>query len=165
MYFKWIKRFLIVITVIPWSIVILLLVQIKSIVSTKEEVKYIRVDTIPAIPECSFKEAREGLKEALIYYDISHRDIVYAQAIIETGNFTSKQCLEYNNLFGLYDSKNKCYYKFNNWTESVIAYKKWIQSKYYPTDDYYNFLERINYAEDKQYIKELKKIVKQERNN
>ena len=110
-------------------------------------------------PDFFSKSPQEGLMEALEYYEIKHPQIVYAQAILETGHFKSNVCLNYNNLFGLYDSKNKDYYKFNHWTESIVAYKEWIQKKYQPPNNYYVFLEEINYASDKEYISILKSIV------
>lgn len=113
-------------------------------------------------PDFMYQSPREGLKEALEYFDIKNPDIVYAQAILETGNFKSNLCIYNNNLFGLYDSKNKRYHKFNHWTESVIAYRDWIQYKYNLKEDYYDFLKRINYAEDTLYINKLKYIVNNE---
>lgn len=99
------------------------------------------------------------LIEALNYYDIKHPDIVCAQAILETGYFKSRVCRKYNNLFGLYDSKNKDYYKFNHWSDSVLGYLNYIQYKYHPPDDYYIFLQDIGYAEDSLYVNKLKKLV------
>ena len=100
------------------------------------------------------------LREALHYYDIKHPNIVFAQAILETGYFRSKVCKEYNNLFGLYNKKANDYYKFNHWSESVLGYLNYIQYKYHPPDDYYIFLQEIGYAEDSLYIDKLKKIVR-----
>ena len=65
----------------------------------------------------------------------------------------------------IYDSKNKDYYKFNHWSESVVAYKEWIQKKYQPPNDYYIFLKKINYAEKEDYTRLLKKIVKSRKND
>ena len=90
---------------------------------------------------------------------------MYAQAILETGHFKSRVCLEYNNLFGLYNSRKKQYYRFNHWSESVIAYKNWIQRRYKPSEDYYIFLDRIKYAESIEYIPLLKKIVNKRKND
>lgn len=104
------------------------------------------------------------LMEALDYYDIKHPHIVYAQAILETGYFRSRVCREYNNLFGLYDSKKRDYYRFNHWSESVVAYMNCIQYKYKPQTDYYVFLTEIGYAEDSLYIDKLKKIVNKSKN-
>lgn len=112
-------------------------------------------------PSFYSKTPKEGLKEALDYYDIQHKDIVYAQAVLETGHFNSNVCVVNNNLFGLYNSEKNEYYKFNHWTESVEAYKKWIQYKYDSLENYYDFLHRITYAEDSAYIKKLKIINKQ----
>lgn len=105
------------------------------------------------------KSPEEGLMDALIYFEVQHPHIVYAQAILETGNFTSKVYKENNNLFGLYDSRNKKYYAFNHWSESIIAYINYIQYKYSPPKDYYKFLQDIGYAEDPTYTDKLRIIV------
>ena len=112
-------------------------------------------------PEFLLKSPEEGLIEALDYYDVEYPNIVYAQAILETGHFKSKVYREYNNLFGLYNSKTKSYYKFDHWSESVIAYLDFIQDRYKPPNDYYKFLSDIGYAEDPEYINKLKRIVNQ----
>ena len=104
------------------------------------------------------KTPEEGIDEALQYYNIEHPTIVKAQAILETGNFTSNLCIKNNNLFGLYDSKNKRYYSYKHWWESIEAYKKLIQRKYDNSKYYYMFLEDIKYAKDKDYISKLKEI-------
>ena len=85
-------------------------------------------------------------------------EIVLAQAKLETGNYTSDVFIENNNLFGLYDSNNNEYYKFNSWEESVKAYKDLVQSKLQKNEDYYQFLVRIGYAEDPKYIKKVKSM-------
>lgn len=110
------------------------------------------------IPSFKAKDPENGLKEALLYYEIKYPEIVYAQAILETGHFKSKVYQNNNNLFGLYDSKNKKYYQFKHWSESIIAYKSYIQSKYNSDMSYYNFLKCINYAEDINYINKLKNL-------
>ena len=102
--------------------------------------------------------------EALEYYEVKHPQIVYAQAILETGYFKSDLCLNGNNLFGLYNSKKHRYYTFDHWKDCVIAYKEMVQYKYKgdndkPPNDYYKFLSDIGYAEDAQYIQKLKDIV------
>lgn len=116
----------------------------------------------PPKPMFFQKPAEEGLKEALVFYDIHHPDIVYAQAILETGHFQSQGCLRDNNLFGLYNSRSKKYHKFSHWAVSVVKYKEWIQRRYKPPEDYYKFLSRIGYASDPTYISKLKQIVKKQ---
>ena len=118
-----------------------------------------KTDTLEYRQDFHSKSPEDGLMEALIYYEVQHPQIVYAQAIIETGNFKSSLCLNQNNLFGLYNSSKGRYHRFDHWTESVIAYKDFIQYRYKPPEDYYKFLQRIGYAEDPNYISKLKKVV------
>lgn len=108
------------------------------------------------VPDFMSKGPEEGLMEALEYYEIHHKEIVYAQAILETGHFKSGGCKKGNNLFGL---RGKHYHRYKHWSESVKAYKEKIQSRYRPGEDYYKFLKRIHYAENPQYINILKRIV------
>ena len=94
----------------------------------------------------------------IVSQKIYHPDIVLAQAKLETGNYKSKVCIVYNNLFGL-RKPDGSYYKFNSWQESVKAYKDWVQNKYTPPNDYYDFIDSIGYAEDVSYISKLKDMV------
>ena len=94
----------------------------------------------------------------IVSNNIYHPDIVLAQAKLETGNYKSKACTVYNNLFGL-RKPDGSYYKFNSWQESVKAYKDWVQNKYTPPNDYYDFLDSIGYAEDGNYTNKLKDMV------
>jgi len=101
---------------------------------------------------------KQHIKESLKYYKIKHSNIVYAQAILETGHFGSRFCKEYNNLFGLYNSHKKDFFTFKHWSESVKCYKTSLQYKY-KGGDYYAFLDSIGYAEDPEYIDKLKVLV------
>jgi hypothetical protein len=103
----------------------------------------------------------DNLITVIKYYDIQHPEIVLAQAILETGWFQSDNCKKHNNLFGLYNSKKKTYYKFNHWSDSVKAYNSLIQYRYV-NGDYYAWLNKIGYAEDKSYTTKLKGLVKRE---
>lgn len=111
-------------------------------------------------PDFFSKSPQEGLIEALEYYGVKHPQIVYAQAVLETGHFKSDLCLNGNNLFGLYNSKKHRYYTFDHWKDCIIAYKEMIQYKYKDGDDYLNFLKEIGYAEDSEYICKLKELIK-----
>lgn len=139
--------------------------------TSKKDKREITVKVVINDKELSFlsKSPKEGLMEALLYYDIKHPEIVYAQAVLETGNFKSQLCVQHNNLFGLYNSRKSRYFKYNHWSESVKGYKNMIQYRYKEdikkppnNEDYYNFLHRIGYAEDKDYINKIKNIVKDE---
>ena len=112
------------------------------------------------VTEClSLPLSESYLKEVLDYYDIAFPEKVMAQAKLESGNFKSNICLCYNNLFGLYDSSSGDYYRFTTWQESVKFYKIKIQSKLKKGEDYYEFLERIGYAEDNNYIDKIEDVL------
>lgn len=125
----------------------------------EEKPPEVKVDSFEYRQDFHSKSPEDGLMEALIYYEVQHPQIVYAQALIETGNFKSNLCLNNNNLFGLYNSSRGRYHRFDHWTESVIAYKVFIQRRYKPPENYYKFLQRIGYAGDPNYISKLKKVV------
>lgn len=162
---KWLKVLIVAVTVVPWSVVIVLLLQVKSIVSQQPKVETVPVievadTTINEQPKFFSQTPKEGLEEALSYYGIKHPQIVYAQAVLETGHFKSDLCLNGNNLLGLYDSKKHRYYTFEHWKDCIIAYKEMIQYKYKDGDNYLNFLKEIGYARDSEYICKLKKLIK-----
>lgn len=127
--------------------------EIEHIVEEDTEVE------LPTDPVAFFNQSpEEGLIEALDYYGIQYPQIVYAQALLETGHFKSKLCTQYNNLFGLYNSRTRSYYRFDNWWDSVIAYRDKVQYKYKGNTDYYTFLVKLPYATDPNYIKKIKQL-------
>ena len=78
---------------------------------------------------------------------ITNQRYVVAQALLETGYFTSRVCLECNNLFGLRRPSDGSYYEFDRWDK-------------YKGGDYLLFLKRIGYAEDPDYIVKVHQIAK-----
>lgn len=98
-----------------------------------------------------------ALKNEIKMNNIKFPEIVYAQARLETGNFTSNYFKNRNNLFGFRNRKG--YMFFKSWKDCVKFYADW-QNKYYNEGDYYDFLIFINYAEDKNYINKLKLCIK-----
>lgn len=100
-----------------------------------------------------------NLADVLTEVGLSNKLLVLAQALLETGYFSSRVCKEYNNLFGLYDSKNRDYYRFARWEDSVIGYRRMIQYRY-KGGNYLQFLKRIGYAEDPRYITKVAKMAK-----
>ena len=99
----------------------------------------------------------ENVLAMLEKYEVKFPKIVLAQALLETGNFSSDLCRVHHNLFGLRHPSDGSYYEFTTWEESVKAYRDDVQYKY--TDgDYYSFLSRIGYAEDRQYTSKVKRI-------
>lgn len=101
----------------------------------------------------------KNLTDVMSEVGLSNKLFVLAQAVLETGNFSSRVCKEYNNLFGLYDSKNRDYYRFERWEDSVVGYGKMIQYRY-KGGNYLHFLKRIGYAEDPRYITKIAQMAK-----
>ena len=94
------------------------------------------------------------------YYEIDSPKIVYAQAQLESGHFTSKVYREKNNFLGLYNSKTKTYYNFDHWSTCLKGYKDFVQVKWDQECSYYDFLTNLPYAEDPDYIRKVKRLVK-----
>lgn len=114
---------------------------------------------LPEHPFYLLEEVNEEvLYNTLKHYNFPSPAIITAQAILESGNFKSRLCVEHNNLFGLYNSRQKAYFKFDSWISCVFAYKDYILNKYEKGEDYYHFLNRIGYAEDPNYIEKVKKL-------
>lgn len=133
--------------IVAWALTLILLIAgaVFPASALREEVK----------PSNSL---RDSIYMAMDEYGIHHKDIVYAQAVLETGHFKAPIFTKRNNLFGLKGKKG--YYSFKHWSESVKMYKEKIQSRYREGEDYYHFLKRIHYATNPNYTKSLKKLVK-----
>lgn len=129
--------------------------SVENIKPPEVEVEYIVNEKQP---DFFSKSLQEGLMEALEYYDVKHPKIVQAQAILESGLGESPLYKRTNNLFGLYNSKEGEYYSYDHWTACIVDYRDKIQSRLKEGEDYYKFLKRIRYAEDKEYINKLKRI-------
>lgn len=105
---------------------------------------------IVSIGQISTKEV-----EKLLYkYDIKHPEIVLRIGILESGWFTSNKAVNHKNIFGFETGKKV----FSSYDEAVLAYKNRVESRLKKGENYYKFLRRIEYAEDKLYIKKLKSI-------
>ena len=95
---------------------------------------------------------------ALRYYRVQHPRIVLAQAILETGWLRSPVCRAKNNLFGLTNPRTGEYYEFDHWSDSVRGYRTLVQYRY-RGGNYYDWLDKIGYAEAPDYTIALKKLV------
>lgn len=95
-----------------------------------------------------------NLYEEIIQNGIRHPKIVLAQAILETGWFTSTVCRNKHNLFGLTNPQTGKYFEFGHWTESVRAYYTKVQYRY-KGGNYLLWLRDIGYAENPNYIREV----------
>lgn len=104
--------------------------------------------------------SKENFEYVCLMYNIKHPEIVYAQAQLESGYFTSKVFRTKNNFLGLYNSKIHDYYAFDHWTDCLLTYKAYVQNKWDGNGDYYQFLIDLPYAMDPNYIFKIKRLVK-----
>lgn len=102
--------------------------------------------------------------------NLKHPHIVYAQAMLESGNFTSKIFRENNNMFGMKQARvrinlakstqyNHAY--FETWEDCLLDFafhRATYFHKLKTEQDYYNYLGKY-YAEDPSYIGKLKSMV------
>lgn len=95
-----------------------------------------------------------NLYAEIVRNGIRHPKIVLAQAILETGWFTSPVCRNKHNLFGLTNPRTGKYFEFDHWTESVRAYYAKVQYRY-KGGNYLLWLRDIGYAENPNYIREV----------
>lgn len=96
--------------------------------------------------------------------------ILFQQAILETGWFTSESFLKYNNPFGMkvphirdtfVRGEGLKHGAYDHWTDAVKDMALWQDywySKGWNMNDYYNFLELLGYAEDPLYVKKLQTL-------
>ncbi len=115
----------------------------------------------------------EKLYEQILSSGIKFPEVVFAQAVLETGHFKSKLFREANNLFGMkwpkkretlaIGKKKGNYAVFENWISSVNDYQLWqdyiLRNKTEITQkEYLQILDKI-YSTNKNYVVSLKKIM------
>lgn len=111
---------------------------------------------------------KNNVKRLMKLYDIKHPGIVFKQATLETGNFTSRIFADNNNLFGMKEARIRAttstgtalgHATYETYIDSIKDYKLW-QLTLYDEDkynsNYFAFLSDVGYAEDKKYVRKLK---------
>lgn len=131
-------------------------IQIKEKNKGKGQKGYKRTSPKSELPELTIP----NLYAEIMRNGIRHPKIVLAQAILETGWFTSPVCRNKHNLFGLTNPRTGKYFEFGHWTESVRAYYTKVQYKY-NGGNYLLWLKNIGYAEDPRYVRSLSRILEQ----
>lgn len=115
--------------------------------------------------------SQDRLVSMLKDLNVDYPHIVMAQSILETGHWKSDIFLENHNLFGMKQarrrittaegtSRNHAYY--NHWRESVYDYAFYqcrYLSKLDTEEEYFEYLG-ASYAEAKNYVNMLKKVIK-----
>jgi flagellum-specific peptidoglycan hydrolase FlgJ len=119
--------------------------------------------------------SKKGLYEQIIKYGIKFPDIVFAQAMIESGELTSKLFKSSNNMFGMkfpsvrettaHGKTKSGYSRYEDWNFGVYDYFLWqdhmLRNRNEMTrSQYLSLLGRV-YAEDPNYVNKVKKKVSQ----
>ena len=118
---------------------------------------------------------KEKFYEQIIKFGIKFPDIVFAQAMIESGELTSKLFKTANNMFGMrfpsvrettaQGKTNGGYSRYEDWNFGVYDYFLWqdhmLRNRTEITkSQYLSLLGRV-YAEDPNYVSKVKKKVSQ----
>lgn len=143
-----------------WCITIMIAL---SCTKEQQESKANRVESfLPFAP--NYVLNAENVYREIMRNDIKFSDVVLKQSLLETGHYTSYNCLERHNIFGMCGGTKTSdnihgYAIYNTWMESVEAYKVWQAERLTPHwDNYYTFLIDWNYAESEEYERKLKSI-------
>ena len=114
--------------------------------------------------------SKEKLKEYIFELNIKYPHIVYAQAVLESGNFISTNFKIRNNFFGMKQAtqrpntniKNDSEYAmFMNWKDCVVDYalkQSTVLYRINSENEYFEYL-LTDYAKDPKYVKKLKDII------
>ena len=134
----------------------------------KTKVRYVEAEMIVKIKGIEFSP--ENLRRYIKLCGIRFPDIVYAQAVLETGGFKSTIFLESFNCFGMKVARSRPttalstsrgHAMYDSWMMSTIDYAL-FQSAFLrdirTSEDYLDYLSR-NYAEDPSYVSKLRKII------
>ena len=153
-----------------WIILLFLMITINLMAPEySREIKfqtYFDYYKIRKVELASSEFSMEKLEEYLLLRNASNRRIIFFQAVLETGSFTSVIFEENNNLFGMKlprvrqttaIDENRGHAVYNNWVDSVDDYILWYNYVTRNRDykDYLQFLVYIGYAEDPYYLKKL----------
>lgn len=113
-------------------------------------------------------------KEVVLKYmdsvGVKYPEIVWAQAVWETGSFRSKLFQYNNNMFGMRVARSRYttavgkqfgYARYLSWQESVIDYK-YFQDRFIGKirnkNDYFRYLDKY-YSGSRRYSKSIKKLL------
>lgn len=122
------------------------------------------------------KFTEQKLKDYLTELNVKFPHIVYAQAVLESGNFTSQIFKNNNNLFGMKQAHRRAttnagtemgHAVYHHWRESVLDYALYqcaFLSNIHSEETYYQYLKE-NYAEAPQYAARVKNLAEDAKRN
>jgi uncharacterized FlgJ-related protein len=129
--------------------------------------EYEKVLLVEEVNQFSDEKLENKIKELGFKYP----HIVMAQAILETGNFSSPVFQENHNLFGMKEATSRLnlakgtqnnHAAYANWEDSVMDYALWCSTyanKAQSENEYFQILNSLGYAEDNGYELKLKEII------
>jgi flagellum-specific peptidoglycan hydrolase FlgJ len=157
----------VMVSVLLILILLMLMGSSEITASTTKDIKLERVK-IPKIekPMTFLDSLRHEIKKL----KLKHPNIVFSQAILESGNFKSNIYTSNKNLFGMRKSGNRCttaigtnngFAVYKNWRDSLLDYALFQSKNCYnmPKDRYLDFLN-TRYSNDCNYNKKLALIEK-----
>jgi hypothetical protein len=114
---------------------------------------------------------KENLWRTIVDQGIKFPDLVFAQALLESGDLRSSLCVKSNNLFGMKmpterktvakHGKND-YAKYDHWVQSVRDYKLLqeylFRKREYTRSEYVEMLSR-RYSETRDYVKRVRRVL------
>ena len=142
----------------------LALIVILIVLSTSHLNRFIK-STVPVQDSLVL---RDSILNEIYNMRIEHPYIVYAQAIIESGNFTSKIWKENNNMFGMKMPERRAtlaigirsgHSIYKSWKDCLIDYALYQMSymRGLTEDEYFDKLKQ-SYASDEYYINKVRKL-------
>ena len=127
------------------------------------------IDLVIYVHEVGKQEISAEIVLALLdTLNVEHPHIVFAQMRLESGNFPSDLAKNNNNLFGMKYPRQRAtvaqcadrgYAYYRSWSYSVLDYAIWqrIYASGLTEDEYLEMLSE-KYAEDKAYVRKVKRI-------
>lgn len=120
------------------------------------------LDTLPEI------SLRDSVWQYILTVGMEEPEIIFKQCLLESARFSSPIWNENNNCVGMKKAyqrptlamgENRGHAVFESWQDCILDLRIW-QIKYYKdtTENYYNFLNRMGYAESTEYESKLKSI-------
>lgn len=113
--------------------------------------------------------SKEKFMAYLHELNVRFPEIVYAQAVLETGNFQSEVFRANHNMFGMKEAASRAttnhgtnlnHAVYHHWREAVLDYALYqcsYLSDLHSKEAYYNYLSQ-HYAEDQTYVDKVKEI-------
>ena len=159
------------------AIMVLTIISTTFILRNINNVKLISEETKSIIIKENQKEnefSPEKLKAYILQLNIRFPNIVYAQAVLESGNFQSDIFRTNNNLMGMRRATTRPttnkgeqfdFAVYDNWRSSVEDYAMFAASylnNIKTEDEYFAYL-KANYCTDSGYVDRIKVIIKQQK--